>query len=552
MATTVDLGNVIGPQGPQGVQGIQGPKGETGPAGANWYILELEYNVSTSKLEPISDNAISYAINAIPYVICTVKYSRLSTTFVPTAFYKLYDKSVSNYCQYIQFSCLTLKDTAKDANIMIADYYNCIVVGENGTITGAVRDVDLAVNWSNVKNKPFSSIDTSDGVFNVDETGKISIKGGKLLDNCVDYITEGFITTEYVPKTDSFYFHFAHASTNKPGIVKVGDGLNVTNDGLISCAVNSIAPLTVDKAATAKDSQSLALGYSAQAQTSTDIAIGTQASTTTTPGGSGAANSTTGLNIAIGQEAKCSNDAHYSVSIGCKSVTTAPETVSIGHSATAKSNYAVAIGMKANCEYENSVALGANSEVDGERQVSVGSLDVRRRISYVDTPSDPLDAVNMSFVTKNTPKIIKLCTDVQASKAALDTNKTFAGFSNIPITSSTYYLVSTYIKDWTFIPEAIIFETIGSSIRPTKRQVFTVSQCQHVYVNSVLNLDILADCFVNFGMITNASSTMLNLARVELSMSSKTEMMMNVSSASAMGIDKNSTYGIYLYLKPGK
>ena len=389
MATTVDLGNVIGPQGPQGVQGIQGPKGETGPQGPK---------------------------------------------------------------------------------------------GETGPAG--------TTNWNNIQNKPFSSIDTSNGVFKVDTAGELS------------------------------------------------------------CAVNNIAPLTVEEGATVKGNLSVALGYNAHARTDTDIAIGPRADTTVTPGGSPVDSNVQGLNVAIGARAGCAGTARYSTAIGHKSASTAPETVSIGHGANASKNYAVAIGMKAICDFENSVALGAGSEVIRENEVSVGSYTQRRRISFVDTPSDPLDAVNLSFITRNTPKIIKLCSNVKTSTAALDTNKTFAGFSNISISSSVYNLMNIYIKDWTFIPEAIIFETIGSSIRPTKRQVFTISQCQHIYVNDILNVNILADCFVNFGMITNASSTMLNLARVELSMSSKTEIMMNVSSASAMDIDKNSTYGMYLQLRP--
>ena len=42
---------------------------------------------------------------------------------------------------------------------------------------------------------------------------------------------------------------------------------------------------------------------------------------------------------------------------------------------------------------------------------------------------------------------------------------------------------------------------------------------------------------------------MLNLARVELSMTSKTEILMNVSISSAMGLDPNSTYAMYMSLK---
>lgn len=360
MATTVDLGNVIGPQGPQGVQGIQGPKGDTGPAGTT--------------------------------------------------------------------------------------------------------------NWDNITNRPFKGIGSAP--------------------------------------------------------------LGTDSAGDLVCLVDIIRPLDCQQLPKANE-LSLAIGEGATAASKQDIAIGLQAQTT-------AYNTqfASGDNIAIGTGATCADTAQVAIAIGNNAKTFA--------------NNAVAIGSRAECEVPGSVALGADSQVIDKNQVSVGSYTLRRRISFVDTPSDPLDAVNMSFITRNTPKIIKLCSNVKTSTAALDTNKTFAGFSNIGISSSTYNLVSIYIKDWTFIPEAIIFETIGSSTRPTKRQVFTISQCQHIYVNDILNINLLADCFVNFGMITNASSTMLNLARVELSMSSKTEIMMNVTSASAMGIDTNSTYGMYLYLKPGK
>lgn len=332
---------------------------------------------------------------------------------------------------------------------------------------------------------------------------------------------------------------------NKP-FTGIGSAPLGIRHGELICDVDIIRPLECSNEPQVAE-LSVAIGEGAKANSKQDIAIGLQAETT-------AYNTqfASGDNIAIGTQATCADTAQVAIAIGNSAHVTAGTGISIGHDAGVDATDGISIGNNATCAYENSVALGTGSEVYGERQVSVGSLDVRRRISYVDTPSDPLDAVNLSFVTKNTPKIIKLCTDVQASKAALDTNKTFAGFSNIPITSSTYSLVSTYIKDWTFIPEAIIFETIGSYTRPTKRQVFTVSQCQHIYINDILNLNILADCFVNFGMITNASNTMLNLARVELSMTSQTEIMMNISSASAMGTDKNSTYGMYLYLKPGK
>lgn len=477
MATTVDLGNVIGPQGPQGVQGIQGPKGETGPAGANWYVFGLYADTDAGPgkfLFDVTDGLtsnINDVFNNYPYVVCRLRYdNHLLPMFVPTAYYEKRNTSTNKYEKCIQFSCLTLKGTAGEANNDPSSYYNCIVICEDGTITGSVRAIDPAAEWHNIINKPFNDVDT---------------------------------------------------------------GILSTNAGTLSINMDIIYPnYTLGQPAHCDMDYSLAIGSDAVAGGSYDVAIGpcarTIRATSTDPNNS----------IAIGNTAVCD------VCTDC---------IAIGTNAhVTNAAYGISLGKDATCKYENSVALGANSEVYGERQVSVGSLSLRRRISYVDTPSDPLDAVNMSFVTKNTPKIIKLCSNVKTSAAALDTNKTFAGFQNISITQSTYNLVSTYIKDWTFIPEAIIFETIGSSTRHTKRQVFTVSQCQHIYVNDTLNLNLLADCFVNFGMITNASNTMLNLARVELSMSSKTEIMMNVSSASAMGIDKNSTYGMYLYLKPGK
>lgn len=457
MTTTVDLGNVIGPQGPMGVQGPQGPKGETGPAGANWYILELEYDVSTSKLEPRSHNSIRDAIQAIPYVICTVTYGKLNTTFVPTAFYRLYDKSVSNYCQYIQFSCLTLKDTAKDANTTIADYYNCIVVGEDDTVTGYVRDVDPAANWDNIQNKPFSSVDTSSGVLHVDKTGKIS------------------------------------------------------------CAIDTINPLVTGNPAITYDNSALAIGPAASANSSKDIAIGSSANTTTHN-----QHNTSGDNIAIGTNAACTNTAQS----------------------------AIAIGRNADCRSSHSVALGERSISTNAYEVSVGNTNEQRRICFVDNPSNDYDAVNLIYFENRVPVTVMLCSNVSTSTAALDTNKTFAGFSNMTLSSSAYNLMYTYIKLKNFTPDCIIFQAQGTTQTPTKQQVFTVSQSQNIYMSNVLNLNILADCFVNFGMITNASSTMLNLARVELSMTSKTEIMMNVSSASAMGIDKNSTYAMYLQLRP--
>ena len=193
--------------------------------------------------------------------------------------------------------------------------------------------------------------------------------------------------------------------------------------------------------------------------------------------------------------------------------------------------------------------MGHGSKVLGEYEVSVGNSTTQRRVCNVANPKEPHDAVNLTYFKKNTPVIYRITNSISTSTVALDTNKTFAGFPNIPIEIGTYNTLYMYVDRLNLVPDSIIFEKNGSATSPTKQQVFSVSQSQHIYTSGVLNFDILADCFVNFGMVTNASSTMLNLARVELSMTSKTEIMMNVSSSSAMGFDGNSTYAMYISFK---
>ena len=497
MATTVDLGKVIGPRGPQGPQGVQGPKGEPGPAGANWYVLGIarkDYNEPGTFIldmtEGLNSN-ISDAFNSYPYVVCRLRYdNHIKAIFVPTAYYDKWSDSANKYENYIQFSCLTLKGTSN-----YVPYYNNIVICENGTITGSVKDVDPAVDWSNIANRPFNGIGSAP--------------------------------------------------------------LGTDSAGDLICNVNVIAPLLCSQDAEANE-LSLAIGEGATAASKQDIAIGLQAQTT-------AYNKqfVSGDNIAIGTEAACADSAQVAIAIGNAAVVTSGSGISIGHSASATTNGsislgnstqtsgsdAVAIGSNATCKFNSSVALGTGSIATGENEVSVGSADNLRRITYVAQPTHSDEAVNLAYFNKNSPVTLKLCNNVSTSTAALDTNKTFAGFSNITMDNLVYSSLYMYMYRAKMVPDSIIFETTGSSTSPTKRQVFAISQCQHIYVNNILNLNLLADCFVNFGMITNASSNMINLARVELSITSTTEIMMNVSSASAMGIDTHSTYAMYLSFK---
>ena len=83
MATTVDLGKVIGPQGPQGLQGIQGPKGETGPQGpkgetgpagtTNWSnITNKPFNrVGSAPLAIDSSGDLICNVNVITPLLCS-------------------------------------------------------------------------------------------------------------------------------------------------------------------------------------------------------------------------------------------------------------------------------------------------------------------------------------------------------------------------------------------------------------------------------------------------------------------------------------------------
>lgn len=304
--------------------------------------------------------------------------------------------------------------------------------------------------------------------------------------------------------------------TNRP-FNQVGSApLSIDSSGDLVCYIDIIRPLECSQEPQAYD-LSLAIGEGATSASKQDIAIGTSAHTT----GHNQHNAS-GDNIAIGTNAACTNTAQSAIAIGCD----------------------------ADCSSSHSVALGERSISTGTYEVSVGNQNEQRRICFVDNPSNDYDAVNLTYFTNRVPVTVMLCSNVSTSTAVLNTNMTFATFSNIKLPSSAYDLMYTYIKLKNFTPDCIIFQVQGQTQTPTKQQVFTVSQSQNVYISNVLNLNILADCFVNYGMITNASSTMLNLARVELSMSSKTEILMNVSSASAMNIDKNSTYAMYLQLRP--
>ncbi len=292
MATTVDLGNVIGPRGPQGVQGPQGPKGATGPKGET---------------------------------------------------------------------------------------------GPAGT-----------TNWNGIQNKPFSSIHTSSDVFSIDEAGELSIKCATVIANCLEYPSNGFLTTQYKPEQDTFTLNFAPAGKRQHGIVSIGDGLNVTSDGTISC-----------------------------------------------------------------------------------------------------------------------------------------------------------DAATKEYVDGRTANELALGT-LYTDRAALNTQKTYVGFPNITIRTSIYNKLYEYIVTQGRVVESVIFYvpklTTGQNVsfQPNAIQTFQVSHFKRTLVNGVLNFSIVADCFINDGIVQNASSTVLNLGRITLSMNSKTTILMDISSSSAMSLA--SSQNLYILL----
>lgn len=493
MATTVDLGNVIGPQGPQGVQGVQGPKGDTGPAGANWYVLRIKYDIMTDKLVALDETSVIDAFNYYPYIVCHVSYSSLTEMFVPTARYRVWDDSKNDYAYYIQFSCLTLKDTANDANMRIASYFNCVVVCNDGTVTGSVRDVDPAVDWSNVQNKPFNDVDSS-----------------------------------------ILYINSRHTL-----------GINM----------DIICPnYTLGNAATCDMDYSLAIGSDSIAGGKYDIAIGTGAHTipdnpdterhcNIAIGNAAVCNARTNC-IAIGTNSIASGES--SICIGQNAnVANAIHGISLGNNAICEYENSVALGAQSQVNESNQVSIG-NSDI--QRRLS----NVANPTESYDAVNMDYFKKNIPVTVKITDDIDPSKANLNTSK----TSAQFPSISiNTEVYNAlfTYMYKLKFVPD-SVIFQYINYgeDSITRQVFPVSD-----SYQIYYYLDAKFNFSVYAHSFVHQQMntmIQSASSTMLNLARVSLQLQPGPVgvgplISISVTSSSEIKFDSNRTYDVYLSFK---
>lgn len=494
MATTVDLGNVIGPQGPQGAQGIQGPKGDTGPAGANWYVLDVDYDIMTDKLVALDETSVIDAFNYYPYIVCHVSYSHLTEMFVPTARYRVWDESKNDYAYYIQFSCLTLKDTANDANMRIASYFNCVVICNDGTVTGSVRDVDPAVDWANVQNKPFNDVDSSILYINSRHTLRINM----------DIICPNYTLGNAA--TCNMDYSLAIGSDSIAG-------------GEYDIAIGTGAHTIPDNPDTERHCN-IAIGNAAVCDASTNcIAIGTNAIA------SGEAS------ICIGQNANVANAIHG---------------ISLGNNAICGYENSVALGAQSQVDESNQVSIG-NSDI--QRRLS----NVANPTKLYDAVNMDYFKKNIPVTVKITHSIDPSKANLNTSK----TYAQFPSISiNTEVYNALFkYMYKLKLVPDSIIFEYINYgdDSITRQVFPVSD-----SSQMYLYLEDKFNFTVYAQSFVHQQMTTmieSESSTMLNLARVSLQLDfaplpdSGPRISISVTSSSAIQFDSGRTYGVYLSFK---
>ena len=494
MATTVDLGNVIGPQGPQGPQGIQGPKGDTGPAGANWYVLALEsVSGDYGKLVPLYGTDVIEAFDHYPYIECVVEYRSLVGVFVPTAYYGLWDESINDSKYYIQFSCLTLKDTANDSPLLM-DYYNCVVICNDGTVTGSVRDVDPAVDWANVQNKPFNDVDSSILYINSQHTLRINM----------DIICPNYTLGNAA--TCNMDYSLAIGSDSIAG-------------GEYDIAIGTGAHTIPDNPDT-KRHCNIAIGNAAVCDASTNcIAIGTNAIA------SGEAS------ICIGQNANVANAIHG---------------ISLGNNAICGYENSVALGAQSQVDESNQVSIG-NSDI--QRRLS----NVANPTKLYDAVNMDYFKKNIPVTVKITHSIDPSKANLNTSK----TYAQFPSISiNTEVYNALFkYMYKLKLVPDSIIFEYINYgdDSITRQVFPVSD-----SSQMYLYLEDKFNFTVYAQSFVHQQMTTmieSESSTMLNLARVSLQLDfaplpdSGPRISISVTSSSAIQFDSGRTYGVYLSFK---
>lgn len=437
MATTVDLGNVIGPQGPQGVQGIQGPKGDTGPKG------------NTGLQGPTGPR------------------------------------------------------------------------GPQGP-TGPS-------SWSNIPDKPFVSL--SDKDFTVDSntlklattyTWNKGITGTAVVANGQGVIALSASVDDYTIKINANNSLSCNINNTIPVMVDTGPQLS---PAITSNAENLLQSSVIIGNGAVGGIKSVVIGTQSGLYNVTD---------NLTPNSGG-------KSVSIGFASKCAGVG--GVSIGFSSNADKSGSIAIGHQATATETDSICIGQGTTCTAANSVCLGDESVVNNDYCLSIGNNRQTRRIVYVTDPVDSWDAATKGYVDSNV-NYIKLGTLDLSSTSSADAK--FIGLPNIEDLPYEFIdkLEGNYvIQSLTFVVSA------RKDINQYIAQTFTVSQEQTAVVSGALNADILADCFPNYGMVVNSSTTMLNLARIQLSVQGDTALF-NVSAVENIKVQKKYKWDVFAQLAP--
>lgn len=169
------------------------------------------------------------------------------------------------------------------------------------------------------------------------------------------------------------------ADTDAVNVKQMKDAIAAAPSGT---TVNNIAPLVVDTAPVVNSYNDVAIGFGASTETTSEgnnsVAIGLN--TVAQPGA-----------VSIGMISKALG--LNSVAIGVSSLTSNYNAIAIGNDATATNG--IAIGQGSSCSKVTSVALGSGATSTGDKEVSVGNGFTNRRITNIDSPKNPTDAVNL-------------------------------------------------------------------------------------------------------------------------------------------------------------
>lgn len=479
MATTVDLGNVIGPQG---------PKGDTGPAGAGWFLLFLGQKGSEAS-STIDTSQLQQLQAAYPYVIMQ---NADGEVYLPC------DKYEYNYAVP---ASLDASEQTQDATTHTAIKFTRTVTSQS-TTEKSTQDVDnvftvdldtkvcwysselslplqnTTVYWDDIKDNPVAKFITniSSGLFIYNRYNASMLYGCTCASVCKD-MDHNIVTSLPTETCELLKTAWPYCFVIAP-----------THVSIQSVGYSYTLCVPVFSGGYSKDGTSTIGGWYPDVNT-------------------GATQSTT-------QTCMYFKSVHTDVD----------------------GNYAV---------YKIDYVTGAVSTfIHSAVAASANSVD------WSNVQNKP-DAATKEYVDGRTAYELALGV-LYTQGAALNTQKTYVGFPNITIRTSIYDKLYEYIVTQGKVVESVIFYvpklTTGQNVsfQPNAIQTFQVSHFKRTLVNGVLNFSIVADCFINDGIVQNASSTVLNLGRITLSMNSKTTILMDISSSSAMSLASSNNLYILL------